>query len=213
MEKLKDINWKTVPWITAGLIVINAVIFLVTDLGGENFSTLFFYRFAQVWPGVPGMPETGQWYRLITACFLHNDFEHVASNMFMLALLGNRLEKKFGRPRYLILYLLSGIGGSGASLFYHWKTMQPFMACGASGAIYGVVGALLAVLLIHGGFIDGVGLRQILFMIAFMIYSSTIGENIDVAAHIGGLVTGFLLGLLLVKLPHIRYIDKKRKRP
>ncbi len=210
MDKLKDINWKTVPWITAGLIVINAVIFLVTDLGGGDYSARIFRDFALIWPG---LPESGEWYRLLTACFLHFGIEHIGSNMLILALLGDRLEKTVGRLRFLVLYLLAGIGGTAASLWFHAHTLSPVMSAGASGAIYGVVGALLAVLLIHGGFIDGVGLRQILFMIAFMIYSSTIGENIDVAAHIGGLVTGFLLGLLLVKLPHIRYIGKKRKRP
>lgn len=189
-----------------GLIVINVAVFLAAEIGGDAFSFRIYGKFAMVYPG---LPESGEWYRLVTACFLHFGIEHIGSNMLMLALLGSRMEEVLGRLRFIILYLLAGAGGTCASLFYHWKTLSPVMSAGASGALYGVVGALFAAILIRGRAVDGIGLRQIIIMIVFMIYSSTVSSNIDIAAHLGGLAVGFAAGLLLVKSLRIRYIERK----
>ena len=186
-------NIKNLPLVTVILIAVNLIIFLVMEFGGDSFSTRLTYDYAMVWPTIT---QERQWYRLLTACFLHFGFEHVVSNMFMLALMGDRLEKTIGRLRFAILYLLAGIGGAGASLLFHMWKNDPVVSAGASGAIYGVVGGLFVYLTVRGGFINGVGQRQLIVMILFMIYTSTIGEGIDIAGHVGGLIVGLLLGLV-----------------
>ena len=193
------------PVITVGFIVINVVIFLVMEIGGTGMEMKLMRKGALLYPDTLLYRE---WYRLLTACFLHFGFRHVVSNMFMLAVFGERLERLIGRAGMLVTYLFSGLGGTAASLFYHHLTDTPVISAGASGAIYGVVGAMLAILLVRGGLIEGIGVRRMLFMVAFMIYTSTIGDEVDVAAHIGGLLAGFLMGLLLVKLKRFGYNKK-----
>lgn len=176
------------------MIVINVLIFLIMEIGGGDLHSRFITNFAMIWPRIT---EREEWYRLITACFIHFGFEHLGSNMFMLALLGDRLEKTVGSLRFAVVYLVTGICGAGASLFFHMSRHETVVSAGASGAIYGILGALFGYLVIRGGFVDGVGKRQLVVMILFMIYTSTVGDSVDIAAHVGGLAAGFLLGLVL----------------
>ncbi len=192
-ERMNRLNIRNVPIVTTTLIVINVLIFLIMEIGGNYMNHRFITNFAMLWPRIT---EKQEWYRLLTACFIHFGFEHLVSNMFMLALLGDRLEKTVGSLRFAFAYLLSGICGAGASLLFHMFRNESLVSAGASGAIYGVLGALFGYLVIRGGFVDGVGKRQLIVMIFFMIYTSTIGDSVDIAAHVGGLAAGFLLGLL-----------------
>ena len=195
---MNRLRLKNLPIVTVALIAACAVVFLVMEFGGDDLRMRILSDYAMRWPRTVTSKE---WYRLLTACFLHFGFEHLVSNMFMLALLGDRLEKTLGRLHFAIVYLLSGIGGAGASLLFHMWKNETVVSAGASGAIYGVVGALFGYLMIRGGIVDGVGKRQLIIMIAFMVYTSTIGSDIDIAAHVGGLLAGFLLGLLFAVLP------------
>ncbi|MBO4290265.1 MAG: rhomboid family intramembrane serine protease [Lachnospiraceae bacterium] len=190
MDRLRN---KNLPMVTIAMIALNAAVFLVMEFGSDALSSRIITDYAMSWPRITAAKE---WYRLLTACFIHFGFEHLASNMFMLGVMGDRLEKTLGRFRFAVVYLLTGIAGAGASLLFHMWTQEPVVSAGASGAIYGIVGAMFGYLMIRGGFLDGVGKRQLIVMIVFMIYTSTIGDSIDIAAHAGGLLAGFLLGLL-----------------
>ena len=149
-------------------------------------------------------PKTvnGQWWRLLTATVLHANVLHLLCNLYALWYVGRLAEPLFGRVSFLLLYLLSGIGGCVGSLWWH-----PFAAgVGASGAIFGIYGALAAWLVIQhrsmgastaASLFSGVGM--------IVVYNLVIGffqKNVDVAAHVAGLVTGLLAGIpLAMPLP------------
>ena len=133
----------------------------------------------------------GDWWRLFTAMFLHANFLHIATNMYSLYFVGSILETVIGRWRFLLLYLASGLAGSAGALV--WTPTQPTV--GASGAIFGVLGALL-VLERRGNIATGgqvAGLIVINLLITF-VFSSFI----SVGGHVGGLVGGVALMLLLL---------------
>lgn len=186
-----------IPPATALLILLNVIVFLVMEFGGDSFSARILSDYGMSWPRITVRRE---WYRLFTACFLHFGLEHLGSNMLMLALMGDRLEKTLGSLKFTLVYLISGLAGTASSMLLHMQKNEPVLSAGASGAIYGVTGALFGFLTIRGGFVDGVGLRQMVVMILFMVYTSTVGDSVDLAAHAGGLAAGFLLGLLFALL-------------
>ncbi|GLU49878.1 rhomboid family intramembrane serine protease [Nocardiopsis ansamitocini] len=133
-----------------------------------------------------------QWYRLITAAFLHGGITHLLFNGFALYVLGPQLENWLGHVRYLALWLVSAIGGSVLSYL-----VDPAQASvGASGAIFGLFGAIFVIgrrLKLDTRFI--VGLLAVNLLITFVV------PGISWTAHIGGLVTGALLGLVYAYLP------------
>lgn len=140
---------------------------------------------------------SGQWWRLITSCFVHVGVIHLAMNMWCLCALGTMTEKFYGRVRFSVLYILAGIGGSIAGCLFHPATVS----AGASGAIFGLAGGTLALCVCLKERLPAERfISQITSMLAFVCYNLFYGfakPHIDNAAHIGGLVTGFAVGLPL----------------
>ena len=134
-----------------------------------------------------------QYYRLISSMFLHWDIEHIVSNMIFLVGLGQMIEPAIGHVRYGILYMLSGLGGSILSAAYSLLTQDYYNAAGASGAIFGLIGALFILVLIGRGNYKGVTMNRMNFAVVYMIYSGVRGDHIDNWAHIGGLVSGVVI--------------------
>ena len=158
-----------------------------------------------------------QYYRFVTAIFLHADIEHIVSNMIYLVGLGQMVEQMIGHIRFVVLYLLSGFGASIFSLLYSILTGDIYDAVGASGAIFGLIGALFILLVIRdmrrrarrqsGGTdttpnqngrvmpsgYDSISVGKMVFVVVYMIYSGTRAERVDNAAHVGGLVCGLLI--------------------
>jgi membrane associated rhomboid family serine protease len=140
----------------------------------------------------------GQWWRLLTAAFVHVGLMHIALNMWALLSGGIFTERLFGNLGFLTLYLLSAIGGNLASVAW-----QPFtVAAGASGAIFGIYGALIGLLLVQRKSIPSaaavsLGKNAMLFVGYNIIYGLKGGSNIDMAAHLGGLLTGLVAGCAL----------------
>lgn len=162
----------------------------------------------QLWPdnqvmvawGADFGPSTlmdGEVWRMFTSMFLHWGIAHLALNMYCLAMAGPVVERLFGHVAFAGLYLLSGLGGSIASLCYH----PTVISAGASGAIFGVFGALLGFLLLRENEIPEAKLRPMATgALAFVGYNVIFGvgaEGINMAAHLGGLAAGFVCGLLL----------------
>jgi len=140
----------------------------------------------------------GQWWRMIVSTFLHFGIIHIAFNMFVLLNIGLFMERLAGRLRFVVLYLVCGLGGSAASLAWHPSTVS----AGASGAIFGLYGALLGFLLRHRGSIAPEALAsQRKAALAFIAYNVLYGlrPGVDMAAHLGGLAAGFVLGLFLIE--------------
>ena len=187
--------------ITFVLIISNAVIFFL-----ENDDLL--NRFGNYWRDVL---DGGEYYRLITSCFLHQDTEHIISNMLILLLIGMELEKRMGHIWFGVTYLLSGVLASVASCWYHWYMKEEALCIGASGAIYGIMGAVILMIFLEERNENMTSIRvRLCFFVAYMFYGIYSSEgNIDNAAHVGGFVAGTII-VLLYQLVFLRL--KKRKR-
>lgn len=143
--------------------------------------------------------------RIIYSMFLHAGIDHLFNNMVILFFLGAMIEKVTGHIQLLLIYLLSGIGANICSLLYKVMTMDSMTSVGASGAIFGLDGVLLAWILLDRQAMPDVTPRRVLLMIVLSLYSGFTAHNIDNAAHVGGLLTGFAAGALLCAL-------RRRKR-
>ena len=143
--------------------------------------------------------------------FLHAGIEHIFNNMVLLFFLGAMIEKVTGHVTFLVLYFLSGIGGNLCSLLVKLLQMDYSASVGASGAIFGLDGVLLAWILLDRQSMPDVTPKRVILMIALSLYSGFTAQNIDNAAHVGGLVTGFLAGLLFCALRKHRRQKKTKE--
>lgn len=135
----------------------------------------------------------GEWWRMLTAAFLHGSLLHIAFNMFVLWVLGPTLESLFGHVRFVILYLASALGGSIAS--YAFSPLNT-ISVGASGAVFG----LMAALIVAGHHLKR-DIRQVVILLAINIVIGFIAPNIDWRAHLGGAVVGALITAIMVYAP------------
>jgi membrane associated rhomboid family serine protease len=185
------------------LIGINVAVWVLIQATGNRTSTLLdklsllpasaLYRAAD---GsviqVRGVSD-GAWWQILTSVFTHQEVLHIGFNMLALYFLGPMLEQVLGRARFLALYLVSGIAGSAAIMLFADPHSQ---SLGASGAIFGLMGALAVIALkVHGQ------VQTILMWIGLnLVFTFTVG-GISWQAHLGGLVTGALLGAVMVYAP------------
>ena len=137
--------------------------------------------------------EGHEYYRIITHFFLHFGLEHLVNNMIALLVLGYTLEQDIGRIRYLILYMLSGILAGFVSVYVNWSLGENVVSCGASGAIYGLMGALLMVLLKNRKQIVRGDILRFGIYLVLSLYSGMQDTGIDNTAHLSGVVAGFIL--------------------
>ena len=141
----------------------------------------------------------GDWYRLFCAMFLHFGAEHLISNMFMQYFLGDMLLRALSQWKFVLIYLLAGIGGNVTSLVMMLVTGDFAVAAGASGAIYGIIGALLWVVLQNGGRFESISVPRMLLATALYIGYGFSTEGVDAWAHLGGAVIGFLAAIALYR--------------
>ncbi|WP_342526339.1 rhomboid family intramembrane serine protease [Chryseomicrobium sp. FSL W7-1435] len=140
--------------------------------------------------GHNGSIAAGEYWRLLTPIFLHGGFMHLLFNMFSLFLFGPELERIAGRARFLTIYFLAGIAGNVASYVFEDAS---YMHLGASGAIYGIFGAFAALVYYTRNALPQ--LKQIILPIILIgVVMTFVTPNINITAHLGGLVVGFLLG-------------------
>ena len=183
--------------VTKVLIALNVLVFLVNLAQGSSFSQTqgsLFERgalFIRV-PFFPGGLADGEWWRLITSAFLHGGLVHLGLNMLVLWFVGAPVEQAIGRGRFLALYLVSGLAGSAGALL-----LSPNgVTVGASGAIFGILGAALVLeaqgSLVLGGQAFGLIVANLVLTFVFGITS-----NISIGGHLGGLAGGALCMLAL----------------
>lgn len=152
--------------------------------------------------------EEREYYRILTSMFLHNDFGHLINNMLVLFFVGDNLERAAGKLKYLIIYFGSGILAGISSISYNMIKEENVFSIGASGAIFGIVGAMGYILAVNKGRLEDISSRQIILFTIFSLYGGISSVNIDNIAHIGGFVAGILLALLLYRKPK-KIISKK----
>lgn len=184
-----------VPWLTVFIVTANVLTFLCELYMDPAQSTGFLLHFGGMNPVL--VVQQGEYHRLFTAMFLHSGWSHLGANMLLAGYLGMLLEQEFGAPRFGCVYILSGLAGSAASLLYHLQYDPDVVCLGASGAVFGLVGACLLLILRSGGSYKNIRLERILLMIAVNLSVGFSEGGIDNTAHIGGLIGGFLLALLL----------------
>lgn len=184
------------------LIAINVIVFFLLTFQGMTEDAEFMLQHGAAY--VPYIVEKKEYYRLFSSMFLHFGFEHLMNNMLMLAVIGWNLELEIGKVKFLIIYFMSGFCGNVLSACYEIVSGDFAVSAGASGAIFGIIGALLYVAIRNKGRIGEISGRGILFMTALSLYYGFTSESVDNSAHIGGLITGFLLAVLL-------YWKRKRK--
>lgn len=176
--------------ITSIMIGINLIIMLLMSVDGGSTNQYTLLKYGAYYE--PLILE-GDWYRLFTPMFLHIGWEHFFFNTFSLIIFAAGLEKLIGSTRYFFVYILSGLGGSVFTLF----ASAHVLSAGASGAIFGVFGAFLAILLTKKYPLDP-STKQI-FLVIFVInmISTFVLSNISITGHIGGLITGFIVTVIL----------------
>jgi rhomboid protease GluP len=151
---------------------------------------------------IPALVAQGESWRLVSSVFLHSGIAHLGFNMLSLYFLGSFTEEAFGRSRFFALYLLSGVSG-GLAYLYFGGFDQP--AVGASGAIFGLLGGVLGYALRRGTFsLRNPLIRQLLILLGLNLYLGFSIPNISNTAHLGGLAGGFALGWLMAPTVYSR---------
>ena len=175
--------------VTVALVLINIAIFLLLNQDGELFGrglmSGFFVRYA------------GEWHRLLTAMFLHADINHLAGNMLWLACGGNLLERAMGHGRFFCLYMLAGLSGNLTTLVYEAVSRDYFFSLGASGATFGLVGALVAMRLKKDHRVRRIGAVELIWLLILLFYNGSLSSGVNLWAHLGGLLCGLFFGLCL----------------
>lgn len=186
---------------TTALVVINIGVFLVLSFMGTTEDTRFMMEHGASYG--PYIVERHEYYRIFTSLFLHFGINHLLNNMVMLGALGWNLELETGRIKFLLIYFLSGLGGNFLSLFMNLRANEQVVSAGASGATFGLMGALLCVVLKNHGRVGRLTNRGLLFMVALSLYFGLTSSGVDNAAHIGGLICGFVAAFVLYRRPRL----------
>ena len=186
-----------VPVVCCILIAINILAFVVMHVRYDTIDAAFFISHGGMYP--PAV-HGGEWWRLITCLFLHANTYHLMNNMIMLFAVGAFVEEALKPLKFLILYFGCGIGASLVS-YYYAGLDTGMVSIGASGALFGILGTLIYIVLLHKGHYARLSWKGMLLLLALSVYYGFASGGIDNAAHLGGLVIGFLLGILLYRKP------------
>lgn len=176
--------------VTKTLVALNVLVYVITAAQGNGLNSpggSLFDKWLLYGPAV----ANGDWWRLITSAFLHASLLHIGFNMYFLWFVGGPVEAALGRGRFLLVYMISGLAGSAGALVY--TPDKPTV--GASGALFGILGAAL-VLERQRNFVLG---GSALALIVINLVLSFALANISIGGHIGGLIGGALCTLVLSK--------------
>jgi membrane associated rhomboid family serine protease len=184
--------------VTRVLVAVNVIIYLITVAQGSGLNDpggSLFEKWALFGPAV----HHGDWWRLITSAFLHGSVLHIVFNMLALWWLGAPVEMALGRVRFLGLYLASGLAGAAGALIANPNSVT----VGASGAIFGLLGAGLILEWRATGNIAG---NYLILILVNLAISFTPGTNISVGGHIGGLIGGIVCTAIIVARGRFRSV-------
>ncbi|MFA9376864.1 MAG: rhomboid family intramembrane serine protease [Lachnotalea sp.] len=178
-------------------ILANIIVFAVMEMRGSTLDTEYMIGSGAAY--APLIVDYGQYYRLFTSMFMHFGIQHLFNNMFILFFVGDILERTAGRVKYVIIYLLSGLGASGLSCVYNYIRGENAVSAGASGAIFGVIGALFYVVLVNKGRLEEITTLRMGLLILVSVYYGFSSTSVDNVAHIGGIISGIILGIVLYR--------------
>jgi rhomboid protease GluP len=200
-EKLRLLPHARSPYTSATNIIIalNVAVFvaMVAFLGAQFFDVTDMAPYIRFGASNASATTHGEWWRLLTSMFIHFGFMHLALNMWALYQSGHLVERLQGRALYWLTYLGSGLGSGFASLAWNGDRIW---SAGASGAIFGVYGALFGYMLREKQSLPNAVfrpmMRSTLLFVGYNLLFGMMNSGIDNAAHVGGILTGFILGWL-----------------
>ncbi|MBQ7926098.1 MAG: rhomboid family intramembrane serine protease [Lachnospiraceae bacterium] len=195
-------KWKSLPIVSGLLVGINILLFLLCTFSGN---LIYNMGGMDVWNTL----YYGEYYRILSAMFLHADIQHLFNNMILAFVVGSILEKQMGHLMYGLAYFLCGIGGNVLSLLYKLQYGITAGSIGASGAVFGLDGILLMLVLLSGRRLLDVTPVRLIGVLFLSLYSSFGMESVDNAAHVGGLITGLVIGVIASII--IRFSDKRKQ--
>ncbi len=186
------------PVVTYIFIAICIIMFILTR-GSTDIDTLLKYGANNAY-----LTKNGDYYRLLSSMFIHIGLLHLLFNMYALYIIGPQVESFYGKFKYFLIYILSGVSGSILSITFSANTVS----AGASGAIFGLMGALLYFGFFYRNYLGSVIKSQIVPIIILNLVIGFSTSGIDNAAHIGGLIGGILTSLALGVTDKTRKSDK-----
>lgn len=187
-KEAEDVFKEKTPYVTYALIIINIIIFLLMYIfGNGSEDTLTLIKFGAL--NKIAVVDYHEYYRIITSAFLHIGILHLVFNMYALYILGKEIENYFGKIKYIFIYLISAVVGSLISLLF---ISENTISAGASGAIFGLMGALLYFGYNYRAMLNNAITKQILPLIVLNLLIGFIASDINNFAHLGGLFGGFI---------------------
>lgn len=189
-SKREDVKHNLITYI---LIIINILIYLMTSIISKNIYNIDLYTLVIFGAKVNSLINNGQPWRLITSAFLHGGLSHIVFNMYSLKIIGEQVEYIYGRCKYIFIYLISALGGSVFSYLFNSDSIS----VGASGAIFGLLGAMITFGIRHKDKIERDYIINLFKVVLINIFIGVTISNIDNSAHIGGLIFGIISAFLL----------------
>ncbi|SER89147.1 rhomboid family intramembrane serine protease [Lachnobacterium bovis] len=184
--------------ITVTIIMVCVVIFIVNNFIFDKNNYILIYKYFGL---VENTIKNKEYYRLLTCFFIHFDINHLVGNMFILLLMGHRVEEVVGKLRFLLIYLFSGIVGSILEIIFitNFRVYNNYVSAGASGAIFGIIGASIVLILLDSKKKIDISKKGIVFLAVFLLLigKTTKTTNINNIGHITGLLSGLFITMLL----------------
>lgn len=185
------------PIVNFLIVAANVIVFILMEMTGSTEDTYFMLNNGAAFGEL--IFKEQEYYRLFTSTFIHFGAYHLLSNMITLLLIGGRAERILGSFRYLLIYLASGVGASLFSSLYYFARGDMVVSGGASGAIFGVIGALLVLIFKNRKVFGGVMRVQFILFVLLILYNGFQNIKVDIVAHLAGLVLGILFTHLSTK--------------
>lgn len=180
------------------IILLNVLVFLILELIGNTSDPEFMYEHGAM--QVQQFWQNREYWRALTSAFLHFGIEHLFGNMLVLWYLGMVLERIVGSVKYVIIYLISAVGANLIAVgWYTYAGQMYVVSAGASGAIFGVIGVLLWIIVREKGKVEGLTGYWLFWMCAYTLYQGFYTPGVGNSAHVGGLIVGILCGILFYR--------------
>ncbi len=195
---MKNEKNRRIAYANLTIIAINFLCFGYLEIIGSTENGRFMIEHGAMY--TPAVLR-GEYWRCLTAVFMHFGIGHILNNMLILYVLGDNLERALGSIKYAVFYLVCGIGANLASFWTEIDAASTVVSAGASGAVFGVIGGLLYAVLVNHGRLEDLSARQLIFAILLSLYFGFTSQGINNTAHIAGLVLGILMGALLYRKP------------
>lgn len=179
--------------VNSAFLAIVVIYFIILTIGGGSTDIDTLIKFGALFP--PFVNEFNQYYRFVTSIFMHIGFTHLLFNGYALYIFGTQIERLIGHKKYLLFFLLTGIAGNVATYFFNFVSVS----AGASGSLFGLLGAFFYLIIHHKDMVTKEGKKNILTLLGINLLITLIVPNISVTAHFGGFIMGYLASFIFIK--------------